>query len=154
MTALRRALLGFLAAVLSVLIFHQGMVALLYVVGAISSAPYAITPVGPFAVPRIIDLCFWGGVYGILFGIALPSLPRRPMWLKGLLLGLIAAVVGWFVVAPLKGLPVAAGWSPNAMMMSVLINGAWGIGVGIFWKLSLSLVSSGAATNKGLRNKS
>ena len=94
-----------LVCALSVLIFHQGMMALLYAAGAVSSVPYAITPVGPLAVPRLVDLCFWGGIYGLLFGIALPGLPRRPMWLMGFILGLIAASVGWFIVAPLKGLP-------------------------------------------------
>ena len=38
-----------------------------------------------------------------------------PKWLIGLGFGLLAAAVGWFVAAPLKGLPVASwlgGWTP------------------------------------------
>jgi hypothetical protein len=131
MTGFRRALLGFVAAVISVLTFHQGMVALLYGAGVISFPPYPTVPVGPLAVPRIVDLCFWGGLYGVVFGLALPGLRQRPLWLMGLALGLLAACVGWFVVAPLKGLPVAGGWAPKAMLLSVLINGFWGLGVGL-----------------------
>jgi len=43
----------------------------------------------------------------------------------------LAALVGWFVVAPLKGQPVASGFDPARMLVSILINGFWGIGVGV-----------------------
>jgi hypothetical protein len=127
-----RGLLGFTAAVISVLTFHQGMWALLHAAGIMPPAPYPTTPVPPFGVPLIASLCFWAGLYGLLFGLALPRLPRRvPLWLLGLVLGLLTALVGWFVVAPLKGQPVAGGFVPVRMLVSVLINGAWGIGVGL-----------------------
>jgi hypothetical protein len=136
MTAPKRALLGFCAAVLSVLIFHQGMWALLYALGMMPRAPYPMAPlVAPFSIPLIINLCFWGGLYGALFGLALPRLPRAPMWLLGLGLGLVAALVGWFVVAPMKGQPMASGFDPARMLVSVLINGFWGIGVGVILPL-------------------
>ena len=35
-------------------------------------APYPTAPVPPFGVPRIADLCFWGGLYGAVFGLAMP----------------------------------------------------------------------------------
>ncbi len=47
MTAQMRALLGFVAAVLSVLTFHQGMWALLYALGMMPRGPYPMTPVRP-----------------------------------------------------------------------------------------------------------
>jgi hypothetical protein len=141
MTAPKRALLGFVAAVLSVLTFHQGMWALLYALGMMPRAPYPMAPpVPPLGIPVIVNLCFWGGLYGLVFGLALPRLPRAPMWLLGLGLGLIAALVGWFVVAPLKGLPVASGFDPARMLVSVLINGFWGIGVGIILPLLMPRV--------------
>ena len=86
--------------------------------------------------PRIVDLAFWGGLYGILFGLALPRL-RPPYWLDGLVLGIIAALVGLFVVAPLKGSPDGGGWQVNNWMRSLLINGFWGIGVGLILPLIL-----------------
>ena len=131
MTAQTRALLGFVAAVLSMLTFHQGMWALLYAFGMMPRGPYPMTPVPPLGVPLIASLCFWGGIYGLVFGLVLPRLPRAPMWLLGLGLGLLAALVGWFVVAPLKGQPVASGFAPARMLVSVLIHGFWGIGVGV-----------------------
>jgi hypothetical protein len=55
----------------------------------------------------------------------------------GLGLGLLAALVGWFVVAPFMGQPVAGGFAPRRMPVTVLIRGAWGIGVGLLLPLLL-----------------
>jgi hypothetical protein len=130
-----RAAFGFFAAVLSVLIFHQGMWAVLHALGEMP-APYPTAPVPPFGLPRIVDLCFWGGVWGALFGLALPLLPEGvPIWLLGLGLGILAALVGLFVVSPLKGQAVAGGFAPMAFVRSFLINGFWGIGVGLILPL-------------------
>ena len=145
MTARTRALLGFAAAVLSVLTFHQGMWALLYAAGIMPPAPYPTNPVPPFGVPLIASLCFWGGLYGLAFGLVLPRLSRAPMLLLGLGLGLLAATVGWFVVAPLKGQPVAGGFVPLRMLVSVLVNGTWGIGVGLILRLLMRRMSAARA---------
>ncbi len=131
MTILLRAALGFVAGSLAVVVFHQGMVWVLYSNGLAPFRPYDLSPYGPLHIPRLADLCFWGGLYGVGFGVVLPLLRRVPKWLVGLGFGLLAAAVGWFVVAPLKGLPIAGGWAPDAMLRSVVINGFWGIGLGI-----------------------
>lgn len=137
MTTSIRALLGFLAAALSVLTFHQGMWGLLYLAGWMARPPYPLNPSGPLGVPLLLNFCFWAGLYGMVYGLALPRLVRMPGWLSGLLLGLLAALVGWFVVAPLKGQPVAGGFDPTRMLISVLINGIWGVGVGIILSMLL-----------------
>lgn len=134
-TSLNRAVMGFVAAVISVLTFHQGMWELLHLF-RLMPPPYPTTGVLPFGVPRIIDLCFWGGVWGAVFGLVLPSLPRSwPMWVLGLGLGIAAALVGLFIVPLIKGLPIAGGWAAMAFVRSVLINGLWGIGVGLILPL-------------------
>ena len=115
------------------LTFHQGMWALLHAAGAMPPAPCPTDPMSPFGVPRIASLCYWGGLYGLAFGAALPR--RAPLWLLGLGLGLLATLVLWFVVAPLKGQPVAGGFVPLRMLVTVLIHGAWGIGVGLILSL-------------------
>jgi hypothetical protein len=131
-----RAMLGFVAAALSVLTFHQGMLYLLHVLAIpglqIPGLPYRFTPVPPWGVPVIVDLCFWGGLYGVLFGILAPVLPR-PFWLVGLGFGVLAALVGMFVVSAIKGLPIGGGWVWTNWARSLLINGSWGIGLGLIY---------------------
>ena len=135
MSAPMRALLGFVAAVIAVLIFHQGTSALLNAAGVPTVAPYGMNPVPPFGVPMLVNRCFWGGLYGLALGLALPWLPRAPMWLLGLGVGLCSVLVGWFVVAPVKGLPVAGGFVPARMLTTIVINGVWGIGIGLILSL-------------------
>jgi hypothetical protein len=96
--------------------------------------PYPTNPIPPFGVPLIVDLCFWGGLYGIVFGLLRPRF-TLPLWLCGLVMGIVAALVGMFIVAPIKGMPVAGGWRAAAMANSFLINGCWGLGVGVILPL-------------------
>jgi hypothetical protein len=126
-----RLIFGFLAGALAVVTFHQGATALLTALGALSSNLYSMRPVPPFGVPQIISQAFWGGMWGIAFAAIAPRLRRdTSYWLAALILGaLVLPLVSWFVVAPLKGQPIAAGWVPSRMLLSVLINGAWGIGM-------------------------
>ena len=122
-------MMGFVAGVVSVLTFHQGVVELFHLAGATTPA-WSMRLVPPFSVPLTVDLSFWGGVYGLIFGIFAPSL--RPIWAYGIALGCIAAVVAWLVVAPLKGLPVAYGGDPQQLIRSLIVNASWGLGVGVF----------------------
>ena len=67
-----------------------------------------------------------------------PKLADKPKLLVGICLGLCAVFVSWFVVAPIKGLPIATGWVPLRMLISLLINGAWGIGTVLIFSLLLA----------------
>jgi hypothetical protein len=134
-TAARRAVLGFIAAALSVLTFHQGTWALLHAAGLWPLAAYRIDPVPPLGVPRIANACFWGGLYGIPFGLALPRLRRVATWLAGLGLGLLAVLVLWLIVQPLKGQPVGGGAGAGMLLGAALIHGAWGLGMGLILPL-------------------
>ena len=61
-----RALLGFIAAAISVVLFHQGMVAVLHTLnlpGIPVGAPFPMQPTKPFGVPQTASLMFWGGLY-------------------------------------------------------------------------------------------
>jgi hypothetical protein len=42
-----------------------------------------------------------------------------------------------FIVAPIKGMPIANGWMVWPILRSLLINGAWGLGVGLILPLLL-----------------
>ena len=60
----KRAALGFVAAVLAVLTFHQGMWEVLHLLAlpGLGMPPwFPLDGVPPLAVPRTVDLCFWAG---------------------------------------------------------------------------------------------
>lgn len=122
--------LGFVAGFLAVPLFHQPMLALLHTIGMAPRAPYSFAPVPPFGVPLVVSQSFWGGVWGIIFALVAPRFPRGPAyWPTAVLFGAFAlSLVAWFIVAPLKGLPVAGGGQPAAIAIGLLVNGAWGGG--------------------------
>lgn len=158
-TAAKRGLFGFIAAAISVLIFHQGMYEVLHVldVPGLKGPPwYQTDPIPPFGIPRVVNFCFWGGLYGFVFGLVLPRL-RAPLWLCGLGLGIIAALVNLLVVPAIKGLPIGGGWVMLTWVRSLLVNGPWGIGVGLILPLLLHSTSSEVAvdhpTESGFLNR-
>jgi len=123
---------GVIAAVISVLIFHQAMWTLLHYLalpGIGMPPPYPTDPVPPFSIPRIVNLCFWGGVWGAVFGAVWRG-SRSTYWWAGLILGCAAAFTGLFIVPAIKGLPLG-GLVLNNWIRSLLINGFWGLGVGL-----------------------
>ena len=152
MTSIQKRIgLGFLAAVISVLIFHQGMWALLHfleVPGLTMPPPYPIDAYGPLHVPRLLDLCFWGGLWGAAFGAVWRGRPSTYWW-GGLLLGVVAVLTGFFIVAAIKGLPIGGGWKLANWGRSLLINGTWGLGVGLI----LTALSSQAARREDYANR-
>ncbi|HSU04790.1 MAG TPA: hypothetical protein VLI93_04395 [Acetobacteraceae bacterium] len=127
-----RAVLGFVAGALAVLTFHQGIIGLLHATHVIDFTAYSMSPVPPFGVPRVFDLAFWGGAWGVLYGLVSPGLPG-PEWLKGIGLGVAANLVAWFVIAPLRGQPLIHGWAARPIELGLLINCFWGLGVGLIF---------------------
>jgi hypothetical protein len=125
----RRAVLGFVAGVIAVLIFHQGAWATLHLAG-LMPPPFPMAPTPPWGVPETFSDCFWGGLWGAVYGLVGPKL-AVPGWLSGLMLGVIANLVLCFVVLPLKGQPVAFGWVPQTMLVVLAIHLVWGAGVGL-----------------------
>jgi len=139
---------AFLAGFLSTLLFHQGMLAILHAVGAIQRKPYAMDPTGPLHVPAVISLAFWGGVWGMLLWLVLARHQlSSSYWLLAAVIGAIApSIVALFVVAPLKGQPVAGGGKPAILIGALLLNGAWGIGVALLMAVFHPVRSIGAGS--------
>lgn len=129
-----RGFLGFVAGSIAVLTFHQGMVEAFNLFGLSTNMPYRMTLVPPFWIPAIVSLSFWGGVYGMVFGLLRPRF-TLPLWLCGILLGCTAALIGMFIVAPLNGNAIAFDWSAWPIARSFLINGFWGLGVSVILPL-------------------
>jgi hypothetical protein len=130
-------LIGFVAGALATLTFHQGIIWLLSALGAIQANAYSWRPVAPFGVPQVINLAFWGGLWGCVFALIADRFPRSwPLWLAGFLFGAIApTLVGWFVIAPLRGQPMAQGFVPARMWAGPVINGVYGLGTAVFFAI-------------------
>jgi hypothetical protein len=128
----RWLLTGFIAGALSVLIFHQGAFALMNLLDLTHRPLYSATATAPLGIPSIWSLAFWGGVWGLLFAAFFMPLWGGALVLAGMVFGgLVLSVVAWFVVAPIKGQPIAAGAVPMAMAAAVIANAAWGFGTAL-----------------------
>jgi hypothetical protein len=128
----RWLIVGFISGAVSVLVFHQGAAALLHTLGLTPRAPYSMDATAPLGVPLVWSLAFWGGVWGALLAATLARLRGAALIVGAAAFGaVLPTLVAWFVVAPLKGQPVAAGFAPMAMLVGPIVNAAWGLGTGI-----------------------
>ena len=137
----RTIFLGFLAGFVAVLVFHQGaawLLQMLTVKAGIGAGvfgrvgfPWSMAPVKPSGVPQVLSGGFWGGVGGIALAALLRGL-RVPDLLFGFVFGaLVLTLVGFTLVAALKGLPQFAGGNRQVWLRAALFNGAWGWGAAL-----------------------
>ena len=119
----------FIAGVIAVLLFHQGWASLMYLGGFSPNPPFNFRPTQPLGVPQIWSNAFWGGIWGIVYGIvATRFADRGPVyWIGAFLFGALALTLfGRFVIAPLRGQPI--NWDLIGAWRGYLINGVWGLG--------------------------
>lgn len=128
----RWLLTGFVAGALSVLIFHQGAFALMNLLDFTHRPVYSTAAAAPWGIPGIWSLAFWGGVWGLIFAAFFMPLWGGGLVLAGMAFGaFVLSIVAWFVVAPIKGQPMAGGAVPMAMAAAVIANAAWGFGTAL-----------------------
>jgi hypothetical protein len=122
----------FAAGFVSVLVFQMGAGAILHALD-LAGPPFPYDATAPFGVPRTWSFAFFGGLWGIVFGLVEKYFPDGPMYyVCAFLFGAIAPIlVLWFVVFPLKGQPIASGWNVPRMLLQMLAHGCFGLGVGI-----------------------
>jgi hypothetical protein len=139
-----RIVLGFIAAAISVLVAHEGIIYLLNAGGYIPSQGWSMTPaIPPWGVPRLVNNVFWGGLWGVLFALFYNWIPGGMAWLKGLIFGLFIVVVSNWILLPLiKGQVFGQanqvlfnGWNPTRMLIVAVIIGGFGLGLGIIYGL-------------------
>lgn len=123
---------GLVAGAISVLIFHQGAIALMNLVQSAHHPLYSTTATSPWGIPQIWSQVFWGALWGLVFAAFFMPLWGGALLVAGTLFGAFAlSVVAWFVVAPIKGVGVAAGGIPMAMAFAFFANAAWGFGTAL-----------------------
>ena len=132
---------AFIAGFVSTLVFHQGVLWLLYAGGFSPRAPWNMTPVPPLHAPAVISLAFWGGLWGVVLWALIGGSEGSAYWIKALVIGALGpSLVALFVVMPIKGLGAAGGWDPKIIVGALLLNGAWGFGTALLIRM-LSRVS-------------
>ena len=128
----RWLIVGFISGAASVLLFHQGALALLHALQLAQRAPYSFAPTAPWGVPQVWSLAFWGAAWGAVLAASLGRLDGARLLACATLFGaVLPTLAAWFIVAPLKAQPVAAGWVVSAMAVGIVVNAAWGLGTGI-----------------------
>ena len=133
---MKRALLGFIAGFVATLLFHQIALQLLHMANIAPAAAWPMKPVPPFGVPAVIQLAFWGGVWGAILIPIIDSRRGSTYYVLAIILGaILPTLVAWFLVAPLKHQPIAAGWNPKRMMIGPIVNACWGLGTALFYRL-------------------
>jgi hypothetical protein len=129
-----RLALGFVAGFLATLTFHQIGIWVLHAVGYVPFAAWGTAPKPPFGVPSVISLSFWGGVWGIIFVLIERWLARFPggYWVGATVFGaIVPTLVLMFVVFPLRGQPVGAGFAMNLVLTFLLVHALWGLGTAL-----------------------
>ncbi len=131
-----RLVFAFFAGFIAVLVFHQGMLAILHAAGMTPRAAFPVEPTRPFHVPTVWSWAFWGGVWGVIFAFVDRFFGKGAgYWISAVIFGSLAlTLVAWFVVAAIKGQPLAGGWKGHVMMVGLLVNGAWGLGTALLLK--------------------
>jgi hypothetical protein len=141
-----RLAMGFVAGFISVWIFSNGVIALLYAAGApVPLTPWSMTPVPPFGLPRSVSGAFWGGLWGVVYALLEPRLTARlGWWCGGLAFGAVLPLFTlWFVVMPLKGIPIGGGFTPTGVPVDILLHAVFGLGTAIVFRLVSGLVGRG-----------
>ena len=141
--ALGRIVAGFVAAAIAVAVVHEGIIYGLTQGGWIRGTAWGMQPIPPWSVPRLFNNVFWGGLWGVLFGLFYPRIPGSWAWLKGLIYGLFVVVASNWILLPLIkgrifGQPnqiLFNNWEPQRMLMTVCIVGGFGLGLGIVYGL-------------------
>ena len=123
---------GAIAGAVSVLVFQQGALALLYAFGLTGRAPYSLAWAPSWNIASLWPFVFWGAVWGALLAATLARLDGARLVLAALAFGAVLPTLMAFVlVAPLKGQPTVTGVIPLAVLAAALVNGAWGLGTGL-----------------------
>ena len=148
-----RLLSGFGAGAASHVVFQGALGTLYFTLGMIPGLPWSLQPLGPLGVPTTVNFAFWAGLWGIAYALAEPRLTARVGRIGGgLVFGVAAMLVRWFVVLPLKGDPVVEGFVPNLVVVYAGFHLIFGIGLAVIFAAAIGLARSGSRSPRGLRS--
>jgi hypothetical protein len=131
-------LFGFVAGSLSVVVFHQGMVLLLWMLSQTPNFPWNLKgSVGPLGVPVLVNQMFWGGLWGIAFAAIGHMIPIANTALRGAVFGFLGPfLLGGGVLVPLikQTGQFFWTWPGQRWIVGGLIGAAFGVGIALIMK--------------------
>jgi hypothetical protein len=129
-----RMALGFAAGAASHVVFQGALSVVYYGVGLLDRFLWSLAPTGALGLPTTIHFSIFAGLWGIAYGLAEPRLtPRVGLITGGLLFGVAAMLVRWFVVLPLQGLPPAEGLEPRMLLVFTGFHLIFGLGLALLY---------------------
>jgi hypothetical protein len=133
--SVRTLVIGFVAGAISVVVFHQGMVLLLYFMGQTPNFPWNLTAMkGPYPIPTLVNQMFWGGLWGVGFAAVGHMIPIAHNILRGVVFGLLGPfLLGNGLLVPLLKSTGQFFWTWPAprYMVGGLIGAAFGAGLAV-----------------------
>jgi len=127
-TTITEMILGFIAAAVAVVAVHQSIIFVLNKAGVLPNKPWSMDPIGQFGIPTIVNSIFWGGLWGVVFAILHDVLPGNATWIKGLVFGLLIALISNFTLLPLiKGTPLFMGYDVKKIVGVLIVLSGFGM---------------------------
>jgi hypothetical protein len=127
--------IGFVAGFLAVPLGHQVMAFIHYELGMRPTMPWEMGPATraahkAFGLPSVVNLSFWGGVWGVVWAMLQPLMPRGALnYIVAILFGGVCATAfSVYGVTAIKGLPMG-----SMSWIGFEINGAWGLATAFFY---------------------
>ncbi len=131
---------GFIAGFVSTLVFHQGLLGILYVMKATPFVPFNMASTKPFGVPAVVSLAFFGGVWGVVIAKLVVNAAPVKQLMKWIVYGAIGpTAVAVAVVFPLKGIH----FQPKIIPAGLLLNGVWGLGCYLIMQIRIRPKAAG-----------
>jgi hypothetical protein len=137
--SIRTLILGFVAGAISVVIFHQGMIFLLYMMKQTPNFPWNVTAMKTgMGLPILLNQMFWGGLWGVAFAALGHMIPIAHNILRGAVFGLIGPfLLGGGVLVPLlkQTGPYFWMWPGQRWIIGALIGAAFGVGIAVILRV-------------------
>ena len=134
----RTLIIGFIAGALSVLVFHQGMVLLLYLMKQTPNFPWNMTAMKTgLGLPTLVNQMFWGGLWGVAFAALGHMIPIAHNVLRGVVFGLVGPFLlgnGILVPALKQTGQFFWTWPAPRYVVGGLIGAAFGAGIAVIMK--------------------
>ncbi len=128
---------AFVAGFVSTLTFHQAVIWLFVTMGVFASTPWNLTPVPPLGIPSVLQLAFWGGLWGLPIWYLMRHATGTAYWVRALVFGAIGPTTAFlFFFYPLKhDWDFSLAWQLKPWIGGLIVNGVWGLGFALLMRV-------------------